>query len=584
MKDNLLIKIYVTTLCIFITTFSSAQNLDKIGEKGMVKVSGGLNFNTISYASDGIAFPSREPFTWFATGNINVSILDVALPFTYTYSNQGGQYIQPFNQTALHPSYKWVQTHVGNVNMSFSPYTLSGHTFLGGGVELTPGKWKFKLMGGRLNKAVNYNSQDDNLNQIVFKRYGFGVSAGYNNKGYSGEIILFKGVDDKNSLNFIPLNTEVKPQDNFVASIVGKAKIIKNLNLTAEYALSGLTQNTNNSNIADVDQQLSFMNNIINANSTTDFFNAFKTSLAYKLKFMNLAFNFEHVDPGYKTLGGYYFNNDLQNYTLAPSFTLLKNKLNIGLNTGYQINNLAGDKSSTTNRWVGSINASYAPNKSLNFVGSYSNFSTYTRNRPNTDPFYYQPADTMNFYQLSQNAMASVGYRFGEGKNKSALQLMYNYQESYNLSGNILDASAFGINVETNTTPSNVHASNLSYSLQFTEHAASVTFAANANYTSFLTTQSLFVGPTLNLQKSLFEKKSSLSIGSTYNRQYSSSELVSNVFNHRISFSFAPKIENKKAGKVNLSLNANLMQRLPTGSSLTKITELNVFANMAYSF
>lgn len=578
------IKLHITLLSLLLTSVLSAQNLDKIGKKDMVSVHGGLNFSTISYMSDGIAFPSREPFTWFATGNVSISILDVALPFTYTYSNQGGKYTQPFNQTALHPSYKWVKTHIGNVNMSFSPYTLSGHTFLGGGVELTPGKWKIKLMGGRLNKEINYNSQDDNLNQIVFRRYGFGVSAGYNNKGYSGELILFKGVDDKNSLNFTPLNTEVKPQDNFVASIVGKAKIIKNLNATAEYALSGLTQNTNNTNPVEAGQQLPFMNDIINANSTTDFFNAFKTSLSYKLKFMNLAVNFEHVDPGYKTLGGYYFNNDLQNYTFAPSFTLLKNKLNIGFNTGYQINNLAGDKSSTTNRWVGSVNASYAPNKVLNLVGSYSNFSTYTRNRPNTDPFYYQPADTMNFYQLSQNAMASIGYRFGEGKNKSALQLMYNYQESYNLSGNILDASAFGINVETNTTPSHVHASNLAYSLQFTDKEASIMFATNANFTSFLTTQSLFIGPTVNFQKGLFEKKSSLSIGTTYNRQYSSSELMSNVFNHRISFSYAPKIENKKAGKVNLSINANLMQRLPTSSTLTKITELNVFANMAYSF
>jgi len=577
-------KLYFTVLSLFIVGAVSAQNLDKLGKKGMVKVSGGLNFNTISYASSGVAFPSREPFTWYASGRVNISILDVALPFTYTYSNQGGKYTQPFNQTALHPSFKWVKTHIGTVNMSFSPYTLSGHTFLGGGVEMTPGKWKFKLMGGRLNKEMNYNSQDDNLNQIVYRRYGFGISAGYNNKGYSGEIILFKGVDDKNSLNFIPLNSTVKPQDNFVASVIGKAKIIKNLNFTAEYALSGLTQNSNNSNPAESGQQLTFMNGLINANSTTDFFNAFKTSLAYKLKFMSLSFNFEHVDPGYKTLGGYYFNNDLQNYTFAPTFSLLKNKLNIGFNTGYQINNLADDKTSTTNRWVGSVNVSYAPIKVLNLVGSYSNFSTYTRNRPNTDPFYYQPADTMNFYQLSQNAMASIGYRFGEGKNKSALQLMYNYQESYNLSGNILDASAFGINVENNSAPSNVHASNLSYSLQFTEQAASVTFATNANYTAYLQTQSLFVGPTLNFQKSLFEKKSSLSLGSTYNRQYSSGELVSNVFNHRISFTFTPKIENKKAGKVNLSLNANLMQRLPTASTIIKTTELNLFANLAYSF
>ncbi|MFK8046066.1 MAG: hypothetical protein AB8B72_11270 [Crocinitomicaceae bacterium] len=573
-----------TCFCLLVGSVSFSQNLDKIGKKDMVKINGGINLNTIGYASAGLPMPNRDPLAWFATGKVNISILDVALPFTFTYSNQNTRFSQPFNQTALHPSYKWIKTHIGNVNMNFSPYTLSGHTFLGGGVELTPGKWKIKLMGGRLNRTVNYDFALDNLNQIVFKRMGYGLSVGYEKNGYSGEAILFKAVDDRNSLNFMPLNTDVKPQDNFVASLIGKAKIIENMHLTAEYSLSGLTQNTNYELGVEEAVNTSIFNGLVNANATTDYFNAFKTSLAYKLKIMSFSFNFEHVDPGYKTLGGFFFNNDLRNYTFAPSFTLFKNKLNIGANTGYQINNLAGDKGSTTSRWVGSLNASYAPTKAINIVGSYSNFSTFTRNRPNTDPFYYQPADTLNFYQLTQNAMASIGYRFGESKNKSAVQLMYNYQESYNLSGNILDASAFGINVENDSEPANVHASNLSYTLQFTEKAMGITFAANANYTSFFATQSLFVGPTINFQKSLFEKKSSLSIGSTYNRQINNSLLVGNVFNHRVSFTFAPKIENKKIGKVNLSLNGNLMQRLPTSSSITKIAEMNVFVNMAYSF
>lgn len=576
--------LYTSLLLLIITSTGISQNLDKLGGKDMVKVSGGVNFNTVTYAQSGKSFPSREPFTWFASGRINISILDVALPFTYTYSNQGGKYTQPFNQTALHPTYKWVKTHIGNISMSFSPYTLSGHLFLGGGVELTPGKWKIKLMGGRLNKTVKYNALDNNLNEIVYQRWGYGFSAEYSNKGYSGEIIVFKANDQKNSLNFVPLNTEVKPQDNLVGSLKGKAQIIKNLNLSAEYALSGLTQNTNEVQPEDDGQPSPFINKIINGNTTTAYFNAFKTALSYKLKTMSFAFNFEHVDPGYKTLGGYYFKNDLQNYTFAPTFSLLKRKLNIGFNTGYQINNLSKEKSATTNRWVGSVNVSYAPFKSININGSYSNFSTYTRNRPVTDPFYYQPADTMNFYQLSQNAMASIAYRFGEGKNKSSLQLMYNFQESYNLVGNILDASAFGINVENNSESSKIHASNLSYSLQLTELQANVTVATNANYTAFMETQSLFVGPTLNFQKSMLDKKASLSFGTTYNRQYNNNQLIGNVFNHRLSFTYTPKIKNKKAGKVNLSLNANLMQRLPTINNITKIVELNVFANVAYSF
>src|SRR5687768_14332581 len=144
------------------------QNLEKIGKDDMLKMSGGLAFNTITYFSDGAVHPSREPFTWYASGNVNISILDVSLPFTYTYSNQGGKYTQPFNRTSLNPHYKWIKSQIGLTSMTFSPYTLSGHLFLGAGIELTPGKWKISLMAGRLNKEIAFNPLDSNTNEIVF--------------------------------------------------------------------------------------------------------------------------------------------------------------------------------------------------------------------------------------------------------------------------------------------------------------------------------------------------------------------------------------------------------------------------------
>jgi len=569
-----------------ISTNSFSQNLDKIGSGEMVKVSGGLAFNTITYFSDGLVNPSREPFTWFASGNINVSILDVSLPFTYTYSNQGGKYTQPFNRTSFNPSYKWIKSTIGLTSMSSSPYTLTGHLFLGAGVDLTPGKWKISLMAGRLNKEVGYNSIDDNLNSIVFRRFGYGLKCGYENKGFGGSITFFKAQDDATSIPFIPLNTTVKPQDNFVVSFAGKATIVKNIFIEAEYALSALTQNINDVNESENTSKLSFINPIISGNSTTDFFQAYKASIKYQMKWMNLALNYEHIDPGFKTLGGYYFNNDLDNYTFAPSFSLLKKKLNIGANTGFQRNNLAGDKAATTARWVGSINASFVPNAKIMFNGTYSNFSTFTKNRPATDPFYYAAADTMNFYQLTQSASAMTSYNFGKGENKNVIQLMYNYQESSSLSGNITTAGAFGTGVETSLQgiPTQIHCGNLAYSKQFKAISASLTFATNINRTFMLDQVNTFVGPTINFQKSLFSKKSSLSLGSTYNRQYSNNILLSNVFNHRISFTYSPKFERDDIGKINFSMNANWMQKLAVDVTTPTRQEINLFVNLNYSF
>lgn len=561
------------------------QNLDKIGKKGAVKVSGGIAFNTISYFQSGLLSPNREPFTWFASGNVNVSILDVSLPFTYTYSNQGGKFTQPFNRTALHPKWKWINSHIGMVSMNFSPYTLSGHLFLGAGVELTPGKWKISAMGGRLVKPVEYDPLANNLNEIAYRRWGYGVKVGYENKGYGGEITLFKANDDPSSLLFIPLNTNIKPQDNLVLSVKGKAQIIKNLNVDAEYAFSALTQNIND--ITDLStNSRTFLHPLIRGNGTTDYFNAFNTSLNYSLKFMKLALKFEHIDPGYKTLGGYYFNNDLQNYTLAPSFTLFKNKLNLALNTGFQRNNLSSNEASTTNRWIGSVNATFVPSAKWVFNGNYSNFSTYTRNRPIGDPFYYQPADTLNFYQLTQNASGMISYTIGKGDIKNVIQMIYNYQESTNLSGNITSGGAFGFGVSTGITgiPSKVHMGNLAYTVQFTKIEAGLTLASNVNQAIVLDQNSTFFGPTLNFSKSLFNKMGSLALGTTYNRQYTNAVLMSDILNHRVSFSWNPKMKNEKIGKFGLSANANLMQRFAIDPGDVNIHEMNVFVNVNYSF
>jgi hypothetical protein len=303
------------------------------------------------------------------------------------------------------------------------------------------------------------------------------------------------------------------------------------------------------------------------------------------MKAASVAFNFEHIDPNYKTLGGYFFNNDLENYTLAPSFKLLKGKMNLGLNGGFQKNNLAADKAATTKRWIGSSNISYVPIQKIALNVSYSNFSTFTRNRPTSDPFYYAIADTLNFYQLSQNASASVMLQTGkkDKNNSGSIQALYNFQESSSMNGAIQNASAFGINVNAEGVPSYVHSGNLAYTNNFKKENLSATIGSNVNQTIFLDQNSLFIGPSLTLQKKL-KKKISLSGGSTYNRQYKNASLVSNVFNHRISASYALKMKNEKQGSMSFSLNGNWMTKLPTVATESKFSELNIFANLGYRF
>jgi len=429
---------------ISIGKFAIAQNFEKIGQKDFMTIHGGINFNTVNYFVNGME-SRRDPFTWFASGNVTISLLDVAIPLTYSYSNLGGKFTQPFNQFSLHPTYKWIKTHAGYSSMNFSNYTLAGHLFLGGGIELTPGKWNIQLMGGRLNKPIAYDAVNDNLNQICYKRLGFGMKTGYRSGDHEVNLILFKANDQENSLVFVPNNSSVKPMDNFVTSLNGKTKIFKNVLLEGEYAFSAITENMRDETEAENIFQSKIIKSFMNVNSSTAGYNAYKCSVGYKFIKAEIKINYEHIDPGYKTLGGYFFNNDLENYTLSYSANALKGKLNVGINSGIQMNNLNGQKSATTKRLVGSINISAAISQKINITGTYSNFSNFTRNRLRTDPFYTPLGDSLNFYNQTQNGSLASVFQLGNNTVKQNIQLMLNYNQSVNVSGGFTTAGIYGI-------------------------------------------------------------------------------------------------------------------------------------------
>ncbi len=159
--------------CLLSTESAQAQDLENFGSRTLEKVrtsplriNGGLSANSIFYNSNGR--DAREPFTYFLQGFLNVTWLSFTMPVSYSLTNQESQlgYETPFkfNRISLHPKYKWIQSHIGDVTMTFSPYTLNGHQFAGGGVELTPeGGFSLSAMTGRLLQATEDDEQPQTL-------------------------------------------------------------------------------------------------------------------------------------------------------------------------------------------------------------------------------------------------------------------------------------------------------------------------------------------------------------------------------------------------------------------------------------
>jgi len=207
----------------FITIELKGQELSGLAKKEPFALSGGVSASSVFFHSlDSLS--SKDPFTYVLTGSLNLTIYDIVnCPISFTYSNYSENFSHPFNfnQFGIQPSYKWVKAYLGFNSMNFSSYTLSGHQFLGAGVEITPTKIpiKFAAMYGRLLKAVNEDTLNT-ANTPAFARYGYGLKAGYTKNGDEIRLILFKAYDDINSIDYLPIKTELKPKENLAVSLL----------------------------------------------------------------------------------------------------------------------------------------------------------------------------------------------------------------------------------------------------------------------------------------------------------------------------------------------------------------------------
>ena len=556
---------------------SYSQNLDKIGQSDMLTISGGINFTSMFYHANGID-NRRDPFTQYASGNITLNFLDVSMPVTYSYSNQKGTYTQPFNQFSVSPTYKWIKTFAGYHALNYSGYTLAGHVFAGGGIELTPKSWKIGAMYGRLMQAVPFDEITQSDANLSYKRMGMGLIFGYEKKGFGGNIILFRAADDANSIPFIPLNTEKTPMENMAVSFSGKARISEKLSAEGEYAISGLTRNTLSNEDIIIRQYFDF--GLFTRRTSTAYYHAYKASLNYTVKKFSLRAQFEHVDPDYKTLGGYFFNNDLENYTLSPSLQLANGKLNLNFNGGFQRNNLDKQSTGTTQRLIGSGNIAFIPNQKWNFNAMYSNFSTFTRNRIQPDPYFQNPLDTLNFYQVSRNASVMIMHLFGNEQLKQTISIngmhMITSQATGRLEGNFLPEEEIPVLTQ-------IYNGNLAYSLNHVKTKTGMVIAMNFNYSVVMQTEALLGGPNLSCTKSFLNNSLRLMAGSTYNFTLTNSEINSKILNHRIILSYQPKLKYANAGRPSVNLTTTLLQRLATSSN-TSFTELNGNLGVSWSF
>jgi hypothetical protein len=441
---------------------------------------------------------------------MNADFKGIVLPFSFVYSNQNKDFRQPFNQFGISPQYKWIKAHLGYRNISFSKYVLGGHTILGGGLELTPGKLRFGIVYGRLqrhtNQAIKVNNPlMDTL--AAFKRKVLSFKIGVGTKETFVDFIFLKGKDDSTSIDPSAVETGMFPASNLVTGINTRIRISKNIHFETEGSYSIFTNNQNS--IGNSQNKNSF----IEVNASTQMFLALRSSLKYRSKKgLMFGLDYRRIDPNYKSMGVYFINSDLENFTFATGFRLLQKKMRFKGSFGVERNNLKTARNATTKKLIGSANISYDPVRLFGINLTYSNYSL------NQSAGRVQIADSVKLYQTNSTIMIMPHFQFqGKGgKTNHFINLLYTHM---------------GLNDKNPVTENlmNFKVKNimLSYNLGFVKSGLGIIASINLNTVEMSAGNSSNNGFTLGLTKTVMKQKLSLSITATTTQSKNISEKIS---------------------------------------------------------
>lgn len=545
-------------------------------KKNPFKISGGISANSIFYGSN--IYSGREPFTYFLNGNLNIGFYKWTMPISYNLTNQGSNlgYQIPFkfNRLSLAPKYKWAKAYIGDASMSFSPYTFNGLLFSGAGLELNPKiPLKVALMTGRLNKAVE---DDGNPNTMpAYKRMGYGTHLKWEKEQYKLGVIGFYAKDDIHSLKKSLDERGISPQENLVLSINGAFKIKKNIELFGEYANTAITTNQRATAIGNVKEGIA--SHLIKTNSSTENYSAFNTGANLQLKKGMIGIRYEKIEPGYRTLGAYYFNNDLENITLNSSFTLLKDKLSLSSNIGRQRDNLDNKKLKQTSRWVGAVNANLKASEKLMISASYSNFTMFTNRQLNqfthinANPLQIQqPKDSIDYKQISQNMNVNINYALSNSKDKTQnINFNYSLNDMVNRENGIVRKGGL----------SRFHNANINYTIGFPEKKLNIGSSFNFTHTYAASQISTIWGPSITVSKSfLKEDKLKTNASASYNRSNMPNATIS-VANLMLGANYTPWDKHN----FNLTL-VQMMRNTNQNIENPKVNETTCTIGYNYSF
>ncbi len=528
------------------------KGMTDIGEP--LVISGGIGLNLRSYSANGIE-NRQDPFFYGLNTNLNIRIFKINIPFSLLVTARNTESSLPdfrelvdalkddirndiraqrdrFVRFGMSPHYKWIKLHLGHRSMNFSKFTLANLNFFGAGTELTPGNWRIAAMYGRLQKAEPIDLSLVQPNIPIYERLGWGAKIGYGTEQESIDLMVFKGEDDPNSI-FIPENNpdQPSPEENLTIGLNVQKLFFEKFRFRAETAISALSPNAQDAE-ADSGMLPRFL--FVERN-TSEYASAMDASLDYEGAAFTAGVQFKRIDPNYKSLGAYFFNNDIVEYLANLSFGLLDGKINTNLSAGIQANNLDLTKPSTTSRFVYSGDLAYSQD-------AFSAGANYSNNTTDIGYVLNQDLDSLNAVIITQDAGINLNYSLGSDSLA---------QHTFTIGGNLQEV---GDDIENplESANSQMWVAHLVYNLILGENGWRFTGRLNYNQNELSGMQIKRTGYGLGISKSLLEDKMNIGFDVNYYQNNNNLNIKSN--NQSAQFNLGYNVAKGLSANLNLGL------------------------------
>jgi hypothetical protein len=347
---------------------------------GGFSMHGTVSARAVFYNASGIQ-ARRQPFSYVLSGSLFPTIGDFSMPILFNLTEQDRATGQPMNIFSVNPTFGFVSLRGGYVNPTYNPYTIAGHQMLGGGIELSPGKFRIGGAFGQLLRAVPDDPNASFLLIPAYSRTGYAAHIGYGDNANFIELSFLKARDDSSSLATAPRYFDITPGDNVVGGLSGRVTLFNALSIYVNGAVSAFTRDVrartvDGTTVSGAVLGGSVLTNLLLTNASTQLYTALDGGISLLLPNFSASVNYNRVDPDYRSMGVYFVNSDIQLVNASVNVSLLNQALRLTASFGAQNDNLQNKKLATTNRLLPSLMLSVAPSDAFGIDLSYTDMIT----------------------------------------------------------------------------------------------------------------------------------------------------------------------------------------------------------------